>query len=76
MDNPLKDIISADPNIMGGKPIITGTRITVERIWEIYLSEPTIQAVLEAYPNLNEAQILAAIQYAKDNKNSNKLHSI
>lgn len=61
MDNK---IILRDPKVMLGKPIIKGTRITVEIIIRKIADGFSIQDILEGYPHLNEEQIRAALDYA------------
>ena len=60
------DRIEINPNVMMGKPVIRGTRITVELILR-KLSEGAGEAeLLEAYPRLSPEDIQAAIRYAAD----------
>ena len=61
-----KDRITVDPDIMLGKPIIKGTRITVELILRKLSEGMNIEKLLEAYPNLTREDILAAISYSAD----------
>ncbi len=56
--------IVSNPNIMLGKPVIEGTRITVELVLEMLGAGHSVEDLLEAYPHLSEDQIRAAIQYA------------
>ncbi len=56
--------IVSDPNIMMGKPIIRGTRITVEMILEKMSAGETMEDLLEAYPHLSKESILAALGFA------------
>lgn len=56
-----KEKIVADPDIMLGKPIIKGTRITVEIILRKLSEGMTITELLEAYPHLTKEDILAAL---------------
>jgi uncharacterized protein (DUF433 family) len=60
------DQIVSDPDIMMGKPTIRGTRITVELILEKLGQGMSINGVLEAYPHLTKAWVLAALQFAAD----------
>jgi uncharacterized protein (DUF433 family) len=60
------DRITVDPEIMLGKPIIRGTRITVELILRKLSEGMTIEELLEAYPHLTRDDILAAISYSAD----------
>jgi len=62
----IADRIEIDPKVMVGKPVIRGTRITVELILR-KLSEGTTEAdLLDAYPRLTRADVQAAIRYAAD----------
>lgn len=47
-----------------GKPVIAGTRITVELILEKLAAGESIEQILEAHPQLNEKKIRAAITFA------------
>ncbi len=58
--------IERNPNIMLGKPIIKGTRITVELVMRKLASGYSIPDLLESYPNLTNEQVLAAFTYAAD----------
>ena len=55
-------IINAD--ILSGKPIIKGTRISVEFILELLSSGMSIEDILKEYPHLTKRDILAALEYA------------
>ena len=57
----MKDYIISDVNIMMGKPVIAGTRITVESILEKLSAGETIEQILETHPRLNKEGIYAAI---------------
>jgi len=60
------DRIAMDPKIMLGKPVIRGTRITVELILRKIAEGADERAVLEAYPHLKKEDIQAAVRYAAD----------
>lgn len=60
----MKDLITQDPKILGGKPIISGTRMSVESILELLSSGMEMQDILKEYPFLTKKQIQAAIEYA------------
>lgn len=61
-----KQWIVSDPNVMMGKPVIVGTRITVELILEKLAAGETIEQILDAHPRLTREAVLAAIAFAKD----------
>ena len=70
------DGIEIDPKIMMGKPVIRGTRITVELILR-KLSEGAMQNdLLDAYPRLTAADIQAAIRYAADTLSHEEIGSV
>ncbi len=56
--------VVSDPNIKGGKPVIAGTRITVDLILEKLAAGETVADLLEAHPRLTEEAIRAALAYA------------
>ncbi len=58
--------IERDPEILSGKPVIKGTRMSVELILERLADRRTIEDMLDDYPFLTEEDIYAAIEYAAD----------
>ncbi len=56
--------IVSNPGILGGKPVIRGTRISVEVILELFASGASYQDILAAYPHLTAEDIKAALRYA------------
>jgi uncharacterized protein (DUF433 family) len=58
--------IKRDPNVMMGKPVIAGTRITVEHILRCLAAGDSLEHVLANYPNLSGDDIRAAQAYAAD----------
>ena len=56
-----KKLIQSDPHVMMGKPVVAGTRITVELILEKLSAGETIEQILEAHPRLTRESILAAV---------------
>lgn len=56
--------ITVNPKILGGKPIIRGTRITVEFILELLASDVSEEDILKDYPHLTEDDIHACLLYA------------
>jgi uncharacterized protein (DUF433 family) len=57
-------LIVSDPNVMLGKPVIQGTRLTVEMILEKLAAGETVAQLLEAHPRLTQAGVQAALAYA------------
>jgi len=58
--------IVRNPEIMLGKPIIRGTRISVELIMRKLAGGFTIENLITNYPHINKDQIFAAFEYAAD----------
>jgi uncharacterized protein (DUF433 family) len=56
--------IVSDPKILFGKPVIAGTRISVELILEELGGGASVDDLLVAYPHVTKDQVLAAIRYA------------
>lgn len=56
--------IIGHPAVLGGKPCIEGTRISVEFVLELIASGATREAILEAYPQVSESGLEAALRYA------------
>ena len=62
----INDRIEVNPRIMLGKPVVRGTRITVELILRKIAEGATEEVLLDAYPTLKKKDIKAAIVYAAD----------
>lgn len=58
--------IIINPEILVGKPVIKGTRISVEFLLELLANGWSYEQILENYPQLKKEDILAAIQYSLD----------
>lgn len=58
----MKNLIESNPKIMFGKPVIKGTRITVELILGKIADGETVDAILSSYPHLTCEQILACVE--------------
>jgi uncharacterized protein (DUF433 family) len=58
--------ITSDPEIMQGKPVIRGTRITVEQIVRECARGLSPEDVTRQYPRLEAADVLAALAFAAD----------
>jgi uncharacterized protein (DUF433 family) len=67
MSNLTKDLLSRitiNKEILSGKPIVRGMRISVAMILELLAKGATIQEILEDYPELENADIQAVLLYA------------
>jgi uncharacterized protein (DUF433 family) len=68
--------IEVDPKKMMGKPVIKGTRITVELIIEKLGAGETIESMLLSYPSLTKESVLAALQFAAHNLKADHIFPI
>lgn len=59
-------LIISDPEIMIGKPVVRGTRITVELILDKLAAGETVEQLLEAHPRLTREGVQAALAYAAE----------
>jgi uncharacterized protein (DUF433 family) len=60
-----EDRIAADPKVLGGKPVVRGTRIAVSLVLEELAHNPDIKELLAAHPDLSRADVQACLSYAK-----------
>lgn len=65
MPDSLLERIDLDPQVMLGKPVIRGTRITVEILIEKLAEGNSIEEILNDYPRLTREDVLAAVAYAR-----------
>ena len=66
MDIDWRKHIHSNPQILGGKPVIRGTRTSVELILEWFAEGAPAVEILEAYDHLTEADVRAAVAFAHD----------
>lgn len=58
--------ITSDPAVLVGKPVIKGTRISVELILGWLANGWTYEQILESYPHITREDILAALAFAEE----------
>ena len=58
--------INSDPDVMMSKPVVEGTRITVESILDELGAGRTIEQLLEAHPRLTREGVLAAVRFGAE----------
>ena len=66
MNRDLLERIEINPKVMLGKPVIKGTRITVEQLLRKLAAGISVQKILEDYPRLTEEDLQAAILFAAE----------
>ncbi len=63
-DRELLKRVTTNPNIMTGKPVIQGTRLTVEYILNLLAHDATVTEILAEYDGLVESDIKACLLFA------------
>ena len=71
-----KQCIVSDPNVMMGKPVVAGTRITVELVLEKLAAGETVEQILEAHPRLTREAIQAALTFAAESLRADVVYPI
>ena len=66
MEHKLLERIEINPQILAGKPVIKGTRISVELILRMLSQGISVEEILEEYPHLTEEDVKAALTYAAE----------
>lgn len=61
-----REHIVVDPDVLVGKPIVKGTRISVELLLDRFADGWSYDDVLEAYPHLTREQVRAAVTFASE----------
>ena len=61
-----RNYIETDDNVLVGKPVIKGTRLSVEHIIKLFASGWNEQQVLENYPRLSKESLQAVFSYIQD----------
>ena len=59
----MSERIIVNPKILGGKPVIRGTRIPIHLILELLVAGYDFKLIIKAYPDLTEEDIKAAIEF-------------
>jgi uncharacterized protein (DUF433 family) len=68
-----QDRIICDPAVLVGKPVVKGTRLSVEFIIDLLAQGWSQKDVLENYPGLTGDDILACLAYARDTVSSQRV---
>lgn len=61
-----KDHVVVDPKVLVGKPIIRGTRISVELLMDRLADGWSMEQILESYPRVTRDDVLAAISFVTE----------
>ena len=63
-EEELLERIVVNPKIMGGKPVVQGTRITVEQVLKLLAQGLSPKEILKDYPHLSKDDVAAVLLYA------------
>jgi len=58
--------VTSNPNVMMGKPVIAGTRVTVENILDRLAAGESIEQLCEALPHIEQDDVHAALEFAAE----------
>jgi uncharacterized protein (DUF433 family) len=72
----MHELITSDSSMMLGKPVVAGTRITVESILERLAAGETVEQVVDAHPRLTREAAQAALASAADALRHETVHPI
>jgi uncharacterized protein (DUF433 family) len=73
---PEADRIVVDPQILTGKPVVRGTRISVELVVELLAAGWSHSQILASYPHLSEDDIRACLAYASELLREEKVYPL
>ncbi len=68
--------IISNPKILGGKPVIKGTRISVEFVLELLRSGMNLNDIIHEYPHLKKSDIQAVLAFAKRAVSREQIYSL
>ncbi|HEX4125790.1 MAG TPA: DUF433 domain-containing protein [Tepidisphaeraceae bacterium] len=60
----LSELISRDPAVCGGEPVLRGTRVTLRTVLASLADGDSVEEILTSFPTLNENQVKAVIAFA------------
>ena len=75
----IKDLISIDPDVLGGQAVFKGTRVPIETLFDHLESGSPLDLFLEDFPTVSKDQALAVLEIASkllNSKNITKLYEI
>jgi uncharacterized protein (DUF433 family) len=76
MLNNWEDRIIVDPKILVGKPVIKGTRLSVEFVLGLLANGWSVEQVLDEYQQLTREDIIAALRYAVEAVKEEKVYPL
>lgn len=71
-----KQHIISNPSVLSGKPVIKGTRISVELILEKLSEGESIEQIVKSHPHISKENIMACLAYAKDSLSNEVIYQL
>ena len=71
-----QDRIVVDPKVLVGKPVIRGTRLSVEFILDLLANDWTIEQILSEYSQLERKDVIAVLKYAAEMAKEEKVYPL
>jgi uncharacterized protein (DUF433 family) len=68
--------IETKPEVLAGKPVVTGTRIPVELVVELLAQDWSTEEILEQYPALSRKDLQACLHYASERLQSERVYAV
>jgi uncharacterized protein (DUF433 family) len=59
-------IVHSDPEILGGTPVFTGTRVPLKNLWDYLAAGDSLDVFLDDFPSVARAQAVASIELAQN----------
>jgi len=63
--NPAMDVITKNPNILGGAPVFRGTRVPIQTLFDYLEGGEALEDFLEGFPTVSRESAIAALEEAK-----------
>ncbi len=60
--------IEARPDLLGGSPLVRGTKVPARRLWAWHIKGVTVETLVKRYPVLGPAKVLDALAFCYDNQ--------
>ncbi len=61
----MSSVVSQDPEILGGEPVFTGTRVPVKSLFDHLEAGDSIEQFLEGFPSVKREQVIALLEDSK-----------
>lgn len=63
----MSKVVSQDPNVLGGEPVFSGTRVPVKSLFDHLEAGDSIEEFLEGFPSVKRQQVITLLEEARTN---------